>query len=87
MQQYMCEQCNYSTSSGLYFERHLEGQWHKSGTGPKTVHCCELCNWRTSKGKYAYEKHLQSATHTKNLHIEEVKKNGFYCHRCAPRRG
>ena len=83
MEKYFCEKCDYSTPHGLYFDRHLQGLWHKSGSGPKPVFTCEVCNWRTSQGKRIYEKHLESPTHKYGLHVAEVKKTGYYCELCS----
>ena len=83
MTTYYCEQCNYSSPSGLYFQRHLDGNWHKSGSGPRPVYKCDICKWVTSQGKKHYVAHMNSVTHKKNEHIREVKSTGYYCDLCA----
>ena len=82
MTNYYCEQCNHSSPSGLYFQRHLGGKWHKTGEGTREVFTCDTCNWKTSRVKRAYEKHMESLTHKKNLVNDELKKTGYFCDLC-----
>ena len=78
-----CDSCDYSTTSSLYFDRHLRGEWHKKGKGPLFTFSCKTCNFRTnSKGNYT--RHCTAKSHIeKEKGIEQKKANDFFCSYCV----
>ena len=79
---YHCESCDYTTLSACYYERHLNGKWHKEGKGSMFIYSCKICDYK-SNSKSNYARHINGKPHTeKKKGVEKAKLNSFYCDSC-----
>jgi hypothetical protein len=81
--QYICEQCDYSTCKKSSYDRHLSSKKHiEKVSENKKTHFCKICDYTTSI-KSNYEKHLSSKKHIQNSASSlKDQKSMFMCNIC-----
>ena len=76
---FVCEKCNYSTTSKYDYNRHLSSKKHNSVDVKE--HTCNYCNYVTPSLKY-YKIHMSSKKHNNNVMMHNNKLNPNQCKFC-----